>query len=220
MRRRVIVTLSALGLGAAVAVIATRDPAVEAPAPDAVVTPAPPTAPAPAEAAVVSPPIMRTLETPQGRHAFEERLYTPEYPLARLSSRPPDAWLTSPEAVMSSLFSAMQAGDFAWAMSLFDDSDAEWRAQAERDRDKYLAAWPESFTPHRFFLVKRHVVSGYAVVYTRRDDRPLGHAADAVPYALRRDERGRWWLTHEIDAHPVKNLALVEMMRRKDHATP
>jgi len=170
---------------------------------------------APAAPAVVSAPVVRTLEAPTGRHVFEERLYTPEYPLLRLASRPPAAWLTSPEAVMTSLFSAMQAGDWDWAMSLFDGSDPAWRARVEADRATYLASWPTSFGPHTFTLVKQHVVSVYTLVYTRRADRPSGADADAYPYALRRDDAGRWWLTHELDEHPVKNLPTIEGASRE-----
>lgn len=173
--------------------------------------------PAPPEP-MLSASTIRALETRAGRVSFEERRYLPEYPLTRLQSRPPDAWLTSPEAVLSSLFSAMQAVDWDWAMSLFEPSDDGWRDRWAADKSHFLASWSK-YANRAWVLTKRHDIPGYAMIYVRRTDHD--QEQDPFPYALRQDERGRWWLTHDLDQHAVKNLAMIEgKTRRPDDATP
>ncbi|MFO0747731.1 MAG: hypothetical protein U1F43_19010 [Myxococcota bacterium] len=219
MKRTHALALLVAGLGAGATVIVLAGGGGATPGRPGSPEPAAATALAPAPPAVLSQPLIRTLETKLGRVTFDERRYLPEYALPQLATRPDASWLRSPEAVMASLFSAMQAGDWRWAMSLFDPESMEWQARWEVDKEKFLAAW-SAFAGKRWVLVKQHQLPGYAVIYVRRTDRPEGDPNDALPYALRQDDGGRWWLTHDLDRHPVKNLAMMDGSRRADHATP
>ncbi len=220
-RKALLVITSAAAIGGLVAVALELggDPAT-GPAPMAQAT-APPAPPPAAEAAFTTRTV-RTLETKAGAHTFVERRYAPEYPLTRLAAAPDATWLSSPEATLASLFAAMQAGDWDWAMSLFDAGSEPWRASITPERARYLDAWGRLYRGHDFVLTHRHDIPGYAIIYARRTDRPVGAPDDLYPYALRADATGRWWLTHDIDEHPVKNLSYFEHRNddaRRQHAT-
>lgn len=203
-RRTLLVLPLAVALVAVLAWILTPDapppePISEPPAP-VVEAPAPP----PARTVIATVPLVepttRELTMNGQSWRFLERRFEPELPLPTYASPAERAGGESPEEVMAGLLSAMGAGDWRWALSLFDyDGRAQVLQLAGASRDEYLRLWREEFRDHRWSLTRRIDVDGYVILYKRRADR----TESPIPHAFVQDAQGRWWLTHDLRRHPV-----------------
>lgn len=217
--------LTLLGLVVGVLLVVfllVRNPAPEPPAATPDLPPAeaqaPPEAPPPAPVAEpgdppkVSPATFRDAHVKEvsvegERHRFTERYYSPPQLMPKLESKPSAGWHDTPENALASYTSAMLNADWRWFLSMWDTKSQGFisrnMAAGEKEPTAFIEAWKQEYAGRRMVLLRRIDMPGYVIVYLRRQDKPDDSPEALAPVALRKDEQGQWWFTHDLVDHAV-----------------
>ena len=182
-----------------------------------IATNASPTSTKVATAAPSSP----TLGTPQGKelrtedgqaYPFIERTYEPAHRLRLLEEPIAPAALSSPEDVVASLASALRQLDWQWFLGLWDSESRTYMVDAMDQVDfppaQRLAQWRRNYVGKQMQITQRIDMGGYALVSLSPTDGDPNTWTKVPPLATKRDPSGRWWLTHDLRAHPVLSMNL------------
>ena len=157
------------------------------------------------------PPEQKTVTVEGKTHAFTERRYDPPFALPQLDRRPPDAWMATPEAAMTSYASAMGRANWEWWQSMWDPASQAISQQHYREveaekhisvRDEMVKGWRTEYAGRGQVLVRRIDIPGYVIVYLRRADQPDSAPAAMTPLALKQ-VGDHWVVTHDLMGHPV-----------------
>jgi len=171
---------------------------------------------------VVPPP--RTppkLGTPKGKelrtadgeaYPFIERPYEPAHRLPLLGEPVKPTELSTPEEVVTSLASAIRQLDWRWFLSLWDPESRAYMVEAMRKANfapaRRLAQWRRNYVGKEMRITRRIDMGGYALVSMSPTDGAPETWTKVPPLTTKRDPSGRWWLTHDLRAHPIQSMGL------------
>ena len=163
------------------------------------------------------------LHTEDGKvFPYIERAYDPPHVLPLKKHRLGPEELTSPEAVVTSLASALRNLDWEWYQSLWDEPSRKLTdtmfANAGYTPAQRVAEWREAYVGKDLHITRRIDMEGYALISIAPTDGNPNVWAALPPLSTKRSASGRWWLTHELRSHPIPakdmGLAQVQIVER------
>jgi len=162
---------------------------------------------------VLSAPRGHELHTEDGSvYPYIERTYEPPHVLPLVSTPPDESELNSPEAVVSSLGSALRNLDWEWYQSLWDEPSRKYTekmfAAAKYAPAQRVAKWRENYFGKEMHITRRIDMEGYALVSIAPTDGDQDMWSRVPPLTTRRDPSGRWWLSHDLRAHPIPAMGM------------
>ena len=187
----------------------TDAPTISTAAPLATAKVAPRAAPAPR----LGTPRGKELRTEDGQaHPFIERRYEPAHRLPLLAEPTTSNALSTPEDVVTSLASAIRQLDWQWFLALWDTESRTYMVDAMDQAGfapaQRLAQWRRNYAGKEMQITQRIDMGGYALVSLSPTDGDAHTWSKVPPLATKRDPSGRWWLTHDLRAHPVLSMNL------------
>jgi hypothetical protein len=139
-------------------------------------------------------------------HRYTEQVVSPAYRLTGVPM-PEESQLTRPELVLVRHAHAVTQ-TFDWKMSnaLWDPTsraafEAEMAKFKETPEDR-VRKWKENYQGKHLEIYKRADVPGYVLFYVGVAGEPPENRKVALPLVVKQ-EKGRWWLTHDLREHPV-----------------
>lgn len=162
---------------------------------------------------VLGTPKGKELRTEDGEaYAFIERAYEPAHRLPLLKAPTKPSALSSPEEVVTSLASAIRQLDWPWFLGLWDERSREFMVSTMEKADfapaRRLAQWRRNYVGKEMQITRRIDMAGYALVSLSPTEGERDTWDKIPPLATKRDASGRWWLTHDLRAHPVQSMDL------------
>jgi hypothetical protein len=155
----------------------------------------------------------KELRTEAGKaYAFIERTYEPAHRLPLLEEPVKSRRLSSPEEVVTSLASAIRQLEWQWFLGLWDERSRNFMVDTMDKADfapaRRLAQWRRNYVGKEMQITRRIDMAGYALVSLSPTDGHRDTWDKIPPLTTKRDPSGRWWLTHDLRAHPVQSMDL------------
>jgi hypothetical protein len=142
---------------------------------------------------------------------FQDQDYTPAYLLSGLPV-PLETELTTPERTLVRLAAAVEALDWDMSNALWDPVS---RALYEREMAKdgttpqdRVKGWKEAYGGKQLEAYRMRRVPGYVMIFVGRVGESAADREHALPFALKQDQMGRWWLTHDLRGDVVYGMDL------------